>query len=538
MAGGGAAGEGTGNGGRPSGGTASGGTASSVTGGAEAGVGGMGGETVNLGGASPGSCAADEWRDDGECRKFSICPDGTETEMPDTHTSDVSCGACAQGTWDNDGDPMTACVPWRVCPADSELHNGTAIRDRACMGGLWQVQFGSDGAEAVSGIALHPSGDVIVAGHTSGTLGVVNRGDYDGYVRRLSALDGSEVWTVQFGTVSFETVAGVVIEESGDLYVAGNTKVDLSGTGSLGGDDIFLFKVAGSDGKILWRRQIGGPENDYATRLLATGDGELLLTGGGALRPEVPAGPFVAKLNMTDGSDIWVAQFGSTGYDMAADVALDPRGDVIVGGATGSPSDATWFGPHECVVAKYSGDDGTLLWSTQFGSDALDQIRGVATDAAGTVYAVGITEGDLDGDGPEVHHGHVDGILQTLDGETGELGWLSQYGSEAGDFPSAVVVREGRDIVTVGASSANAEYPFAYLFGWVRGTSLSDRSELWRETYSPPDAEAYVGASLSQVAVEPQGILTLAGTTGGDLFGPLTGNAFGYDDVFVLRIKH
>jgi hypothetical protein len=481
------------------------------------------------------NCKAGEWNDGGMCRTLTICPAGTVVDQEGTETQDTHCADCDAGTWDDDADPSTACVPWRECSADVESQDGTTTSDRLCIGNLWQVQFGTTGADTLSGLALHPSGDVIVAGHTNAAFEGVNIGNYDGYVRRLSSFDGSEVWTVQFGSTTLDTAsAGVVVDGAGDLYVAGNTSLDLAGTGALGGRDIYVFKLAGSDGSILWRRQFGSKGDEYASRLVRAGDTELVLTGwtSGDLGAKVAAeDAFVAKLSMSDGSDIWVTQFGSDGYDQADDVALDKNGDIFLGGATDGLLGAEQFGGDDCIVAKFSGDQGNLLWLTQFGTVGIDQVRGIATDAAGMVYAAGFTEGDLDGDGPEVHHGKGDAVLQALNPETGELGWLSQYGGAEEDRTVALVVREGRDIVSVGITTADAAYPYAYS-ALLRAGSLSDGSELWRETYSPTEAGPYISSFLEAVIVDSSGTLTLAGTSGGSLFGPTAGN----DDVIVLRL--
>jgi hypothetical protein len=83
------------------------------------------------------------------CLLSGDCPAGTAESSPGTATSKPDCAPCTEGefcpggsapakacadqTWDNDGDPATACVPWSVCPAGTYIAiPGSAVWDRVC----------------------------------------------------------------------------------------------------------------------------------------------------------------------------------------------------------------------------------------------------------------------------------------------------------------------------------------------------------------------------------------------------------------------
>ena len=51
---------------------------------------------------------------------------------------------------------------------------------------------------------------------------------------------------------------------------------------------------------------------------------------------------------------------------------------------------------NDAFVVKYL-DNGTKLWTKQFGTPSSDLADGVATDSSGNVYVVGYTYGGLDG---------------------------------------------------------------------------------------------------------------------------------------------
>jgi len=74
------------------------------------------------------------------CEADTLCPAGTagpscEPCAPGSFCSgaDAPGETCAEGTWDDDHDPATACEPWSVCaPGESVSAAGTNLDDREC----------------------------------------------------------------------------------------------------------------------------------------------------------------------------------------------------------------------------------------------------------------------------------------------------------------------------------------------------------------------------------------------------------------------
>ena len=67
--------------------------------------------------------------------------------------------------------------------------------------------------------------------------------------------DGSVAWVKRFGGSYDDLGAGIAVDGAGDVYVTGQFQgsIDLgSGLTSAGGYDIFLAKLAGTDGRVLW----------------------------------------------------------------------------------------------------------------------------------------------------------------------------------------------------------------------------------------------------------------------------------------------
>ena len=111
----------------------------------------------------------------------------------------------------------------------------------------WTKQLGTSSYDIASGVATDSSGNVYVAGHTrDGLDGNLSAGDYDLFVVKYNAT-GTKQWTKQLGTTSYDLAAGVAIDSSSNVYVAGSTEGGIDGNSRLGDRDLFVVKYD-SDG--------------------------------------------------------------------------------------------------------------------------------------------------------------------------------------------------------------------------------------------------------------------------------------------------
>ncbi len=166
---------------------------------------------------------------------------------------------------------------------------------------IWTRQFGSSSSDYAFGVAVDGSGNVYITGSTYGTLpGQTSAGAGDAFVRKYDS-NGNELWTRQFGGSSYDEAYGVAVDGSGNVYVAGLTTGTLPGQTSAGLTDAFVRKYDAS-GNELWTRQFGGSSYDYANDVAVDGSGNVYVGGitFGALPGQTSAGAwdaFVAKLS-------------------------------------------------------------------------------------------------------------------------------------------------------------------------------------------------------------------------------------------------
>jgi uncharacterized protein (TIGR03437 family) len=107
---------------------------------------------------------------------------------------------------------------------------------------------------------------------------------------------------------------------------------------------------------------------------------------------------FVSKLDPS-GNLLFTDTFAGKGVDAGTAIALDPSGNIYIGGTTTSPdfplSEAlqTQSNSHGTgFIIKLTNDGTTILYSTYFGGAlGASSVSGLATDAKGNLYVTGLT---------------------------------------------------------------------------------------------------------------------------------------------------
>ena len=113
----------------------------------------------------------------------------------------------------------------------------------------WTKQLGSSSNDDAFGVATDSSGNVYVTGATTGGLdGNTSAYGNDLFVVKYNS-SGTKQWTKQLGTSGHDNARGVATDSSGNVYVAGDTTGGLDGNTSAGSSDIFVVKYNSSGTK-------------------------------------------------------------------------------------------------------------------------------------------------------------------------------------------------------------------------------------------------------------------------------------------------
>ena len=219
-------------------------------------------------------------------------------------------------------------------------------------------QFGTSEWDRGNGLGLDPSGNVYVAGQTSGGLdGNVNTGLGDIFLVKYNS-SGTKQWTKQLGTSATEEVTGASVDSGGNVYITGYTRGGLDGNTSAGNKDIFLLKY-NSSGVKQWTKQIGTSSDDGGQGVAIDSNGNIYVTGYtyGGLDGNTNLGSYdviLLKYN-SSGTKQWTQQLGTSSGDIGYDIEVDSIGDIYVSGQTQGAFDGnTNSGGLDAFIVKYN----------------------------------------------------------------------------------------------------------------------------------------------------------------------------------------
>lgn len=111
---------------------------------------------------------------------------------------------------------------------------------------------------------------------------------------------------------------------------------------------------------------------------------------------------FVAKLDPSGSTIVYLTYFGGSGTDGARAIAVDSAGSAYVAGVTNSPDFPITSGAaggrnaglEDAFIVKLD-PSGAVLYSTMLGSAGSDQAAAIAVDALGNAYIAGQTNGSF-----------------------------------------------------------------------------------------------------------------------------------------------
>ncbi len=277
---------------------------------------------------------------------------------------------------------------------------------------LWNRLVG-DGNVTPTGIDVDSAGMVYLTGFFRGTatfgahtLTETGTGASDVFVAKLHPAAGTVLWAEGLGGTGVDEAYGIAISDDGNVCVTGS----FSGSASFGSVplnsaglmDIFVAKLASSNGNVLWAERMGdNSSDDYGYDIAADTSGNLYVTGHFAgtnvdfgAQVFTSAGGndvFLSKID-SNGNFLWSRSWGGTEDDIGYGVAVDSNDDPYL---TGEFRDTVDFdpGPGTWELTAKGDPDGFILKVDSAG-DYIQawQMGGAAATASGS--AIGLDAGD------------------------------------------------------------------------------------------------------------------------------------------------
>jgi hypothetical protein len=306
---------------------------------------------------------------------------------------------------------------------------------------LWSTYLGGGALDIGTGIDLDGAGDVYVAGWTDsadfpivkplqGTLD----GPRDAFVTKLSAQDGSIVFSTFFGGGYAEGANDIAVNGKGEIYLIGYTgSTDFPTVNPIQGalnttycfcDDAFVSKISADGSKLLYSTYLGGGFDDDGQSIGLDGGDNIYIAGNtksndfptvNPIQPVYAGGQrdvFAARIS-ADGSALdYSTYLGGEEPDGVGRIAVDDAGYAHIAGTTQSVGFPTTpgafqeqfvggilecgsppFDPlHNCpdlFVSKITPDGSALVYSTYIGGSREEAARGIALDGEGNAILAG-----------------------------------------------------------------------------------------------------------------------------------------------------
>jgi len=260
------------------------------------------------------------------------------------------------------------------------------------------------------------NGNLIAAGIVFGNGYPTTTGAYDGSyassggisttvdigLTKFSENGNNLIYSTYIGGSGSETPHSIIVNQQNELYImgatsstnfpvsntayqpnhnGGPTSMTIDGINFNGGSDIFIFKLSANGGDLLGSTYLGGSEADG----ISDGNGNIHYNYGDQLRGEII---------VDDNSNVFI-----TSTTKSNDFPTVSGFDTSLGG------------PQDAIVAKFTSNLNSLLWSTYLGGVNWESGNSLQLATNGDVYSVGgTTSNDFPSTNGQLNQSYKGGI--------------------------------------------------------------------------------------------------------------------------------
>ena len=386
------------------------------------------------------------------------------TKLEGTGESELLYGM----TTDNDGNVITAGYSKKVPEGDKFDVNVMKVSKTGAV--IWSKNYNSSEHEIAYDSAVDSHNNIYISGMTKGNFGDLNAscladGKSDPFVAKLDPA-GTMLWARMICSDGTGLARGIAVDANDNVYVAGNVIGDIDGIAALGKNDTFIAKFD-ADGTRQYLTQIGSDDHEYPYSLVVDDNGNAYMAGNtkGVIGTENLGKDdiFISKI-ASDGSIVWTTQYGSDTTDKNPAIAIDSVNSMlyITGQTKGALETSGVNAGGYDVFLTAMNLDGVISWTKQFGTDQTDTGEDLIVDNNGSIFIAGNTNTV-----PEVGSKHSDITLRKVSAE-GILLSESLYGTSAKDYAYGISLSECGFVYIGGYSRGD-------LNGETHSSALNDR---------------------------------------------------------------
>jgi gliding motility-associated-like protein len=344
---------------------------------------------------------------------------------------------------------------------------------------VYSTYYGGSGSDLPNNMVVNGNNELAITGSTSspnlpttpGCYDNTINGTSDAYVARFNSTGTALIGATFIGGSGVEAQNSFALspnygdgnrgeifyDNNNDILVAGSTSsIDFPTTPgayqtvSGGSQDGMFFKVDGTCSNLIFSTYLGGTGDDAAFSVGKNNAGSWVLCGGttsanfpttaGTVTPTAQGGTdgFVCVLNNTASTLLQSSFIGTSSYDHAFKVQVDPNDTIYVcgqtEGATFPVSPGVYNVPNSTIYfQKLTPDLSSMVLSTRIGQTTNLVPTAFLKDNCGNVYFSGFQAGQTLALTPNAHQSTPGGFwLAVLTGDFSQLVYATYMGA-AGD---------------------------------------------------------------------------------------------------------
>ncbi|MCP4580950.1 MAG: hypothetical protein GY839_04990 [candidate division Zixibacteria bacterium] len=291
---------------------------------------------------------------------------------------------------------------------------------------VYSTYLGGSRQEETQCIAVDDSGYAYITGFTfSDDFPIENpfqdtlNGIIDAFIAKISPSGDSLDFCTYFGGSGNEYSQGILIDESGNIYIVGmTTSLDMPIIDSVSAYRVtnapgFVCRL-GNEGNLQYSTYFGGTSYEWPYQIARDDEGNIYITGI-TQSDDFPSTDSSFYSGYSGGGDAYIIKFNQDATalinsavigsiesnDWPHDITLDSEGNVLITGQVAGDSlettpnaiqDSFGGGTYDGFICKFNGNLTELLYSTYLGGSARDICTGgIEIDNDGNIYVAGFT---------------------------------------------------------------------------------------------------------------------------------------------------
>jgi hypothetical protein len=349
---------------------------------------------------------------------------------------------------------------------------------------IWTKILGASGDDQGIDIELLDNTLFVLSSSNSSTGSFsANSGREDIILLRLD-LDGNLEGMSRFGGNYADIPTDIAQTDNGELLISAHSESTGGFLDSNKGQfDIWVLRLDNT-GSLIWKRNYGGSDDDFSTKIQELSNGEIVLLGhsssydGDMMLNYGDLDLSLFKLNPT-GEIVWEQNYGGLQEEVAVDLLIGNQEEIFLSGNTLSLSYdiSKNAGFSDAWVIEVDPSNGGILWEETHGSEFGDYAAALSMDESGELYLMGTT--NADNFRGEQSSGSLDVWIASVNAPN-SIDHLALYGGDGFESINDFSVHADGTFLMIGGSNSTTN-----LFsgnngnadGWAMKAELNDPNE-------------------------------------------------------------